>query len=170
MDSYQKEFEVRSNESAYWHNKSLDLFVSAKTLWKAMEDSKHLEISCLSTYKMLMGVSFELLFKSHCIGLGVAVETNHNLPALAKRAEVATTKDENKILTILSDYIVWEGRYPVPKKVGQLKHHWENEAQVTRNSKKVGQLTLSTLNEELDLGSLSKIWRKHSDMYIAKYS
>lgn len=71
MDLYEKQYETRKNTPAYWHNKSTDLFISARTLWKSMESNKNLEVNCWSTYKMLMGMAFELLFKAHCVGDGV---------------------------------------------------------------------------------------------------
>lgn len=93
MDAYQKQFELRQETPAYWHSKSHDLFVSARTLLKAMQGDKSLKINCWSTYKMLMGMSLELVFKAHCVGGGISFGATHDLVLLAKTANMITTKN-----------------------------------------------------------------------------
>lgn len=44
-----------------------------------MQNEKELEVNCLATYKMLMGMSFELLFKAHCISYGSEFSSTHDL-------------------------------------------------------------------------------------------
>lgn len=125
MDLYNKQFEQRQETPAYWYNKSSDILVSARKLWKAMQNDRELEVNCWATYKMLMGISFELLFKAHCIGSGTEFNSTHNLVALAKTADLPTSKSENKILQVLSEYVIWDGRYPTPKKPEYLKRALE---------------------------------------------
>lgn len=98
MNFYNKQFNLRQETPAYWHNKSHELLVSARTLWKAMQKERELEINCWSTYNMLMGMSFELLFKAHCIGSGTEFNSSHYLVALANTASLSTSKEENKVL------------------------------------------------------------------------
>lgn len=121
MDIYQKQFELRQENSAHWHSKSHDLLVSARTLWEAMQESKDLEIPCWATYKMLMGMSFELLIKAHCVGAGINFSQIHDLVALARTANLTTSNAENQLLKLLSEYVIWDGRYPTPKKPNTLK-------------------------------------------------
>ena len=156
MDLYNKQFEQRQETPGYWHSKSHDLLVSARTLWKAMQNESELEINCWATYKMLMGMSFELLFKAHCIGSGTEFKTTHDLVALARTSGLSTSKDENKILKVLSEYIIWDGRYPTPKKPEHLKEHWKNQA--------------SLLDEKLDLEELMPLWRRISDLFMELYN
>lgn len=169
MDLYKKQFETRKNTPAYWHNKSQDLFVSARTLWKAMEENKSLEVNCWSTYKMLMGMSFELLFKAHCVGAGIDFEMTHDLVGLAKSAKLPTSEEENKILNVLSEYVLWDGRYPTPKKDIHLKNHWQNENKIAHD-KQAGSMHFEISNKNLDLENLSQIWRKSSDLFLSKYN
>lgn len=156
MDLYNKQFELRQETPGYWHNKSHDLLISARTLWKAMQSEKELEINCWATYKMLMGMSFELLFKAHCIGSGIEFNPTHDLVALASTASLPTSKDENKILKVLSEYVIWDGRYPTPKKPEHLKGHWKNQ--------------VSLLDDKLDLEKLMPIWRRFSDSFMEQYN
>lgn len=156
MDLYNKQFEQRQEIPSYWHSKSHDLLVSARTLWKAMQSKKELEINCWATYKMLMGMSFELLFKAHCIGSGTEFRSIHDLVALANTASLYTSKDENKTLKVLSEYIIWDGRYPTPKNPEHLKEHWKNQA--------------SLLDDTLDLEKLMPLWRRFSDSFMEQYN
>lgn len=156
MDLYQEQYDTRSSTPAYWHNKSHDLFVSGYTLWKGMQVNSDLEINCLATYKMLMGMSFELLFKAHCIGAGISFGTNHDLVALARTATFTTSREENRILKVLSEYVIWDGRYPTPKQPEHLKGHWQNQNKVS--------------DEKLDFENIHSFWRKFSDSFIGKYN
>lgn len=156
MDPYNKQFDLRQETPAYWHNKSQDLLVSARTLWKAMQKDKELEVNCRSTYKMLMGMSFELLFKAHCIGSETEFSSTHDLVALANTANLSTSKEENRILKVLSEYVTWDGRYPTPKKPEHLKAHWKSQP--------------SLLDDKLDLGALMPFWRRFSDSFMVQYN
>lgn len=156
MDLYNKQFELRQDTPGYWHNKSHDLLVSARTLWKAMQREKELEINCWATYKMLMGMSFELLFKAHCIGSGTEFNSTHDLVALANAARLTISKEENKVLKVLSEYVIWDGRYPTPKKPEHLKGHWKNQADL--------------LDDKLELDELMPLWRRFSDSFMEQYN
>ena len=169
MDLYNKQFELRQETPAYWHNKSLDLLVSARTLWKAMQKERNLEINCWSTYKMLMGMSLELLFKAHCVGAGVSFGATHDLVSLAKTANFTTSK-ENGILNVLSEYIIGDGRYPTPKKPQHLENHWKNQNKVLNDKKNLGGLTVQVSNNKLDFENLLPIWRKYSDLFMDRYN
>lgn len=156
MNVYKKQFDMRQETPAYWHNKSHDLLISARIIWKAMRENRGLEINCWATYKMLMGISFELLFKAHCVGAGIRFAPIHDLVMLARTANFSTTNEENQILKIFSEYIIWDGKYPVPKRAQHLESYWKNESNV--------------LNDTLDFENLIPIWRKYSDLFIEKYN
>lgn len=156
MDLYNKQFEQRQETPGYWHSKSHDLLASAHTLWKAMQNERYLEINCWATYKMLMGMSFELLFKAHCIGSGTELKSTHDLVALACISGLSTSKEENIILKVLSEYVIWDGRYPTPKKPEHLKEHWKNQD--------------SLIDEKLDLENLMPLWRRFSDLFMELYN
>lgn len=170
MDPYKKQYEIRQGTSAYWHNKSHDLLISARTLWLAMRDKKTLEINCWSTYKMLMGMSFELLFKAHCVGANISFGATHNLVSLATTANFKALKDENGIFNVLSEYIIWDGRYPIPKNPQYLENHWKNQNKILKDEKKLGSLTVQVSNNKLDYENLHSIWRKYSDLYMERYN
>ena len=156
MDPYQAHFDTRQETPAYWHNKSHDLLISARILWKAMQENKNLEVNCWATYKMLMGMSFELVFKAHCVGADVEFNSTHDLVALAHTASISISKDEKHMLRVLSEYVIWDGRYPTPKKPVHLKDHWQCQAKL--------------LDDKLNFENLMPLWRRFSDSFMAQYN
>lgn len=154
MNAYQKQFDMRQKTPAYWHSKSHELLVAARIIWKAMRENSGIE--CWATYKMLTGMSFELLFKAHCVGAGIKYANTHDLVMLARTANFSTSNEESGILKVLSEYIIWDGKYPTPKEAKYLESHWKNEGNV--------------LNDALDFENLIPIWRKYSDLFMEKYN
>jgi hypothetical protein len=163
------QFDEMSVNPRYWHNKSADLFTSAHVLWKAMESDTNLGVSCYATYKMLMGMPFEALLKGLCIESKKSVISEletHDLVELAKTLGLRLTKEENKFLTVLTDHILWAGKYPTPKNAKQLQQHI-NMVHVTENRKiKLGSLDATVSNGALDFDNLKPLWRKLSDEWL----
>jgi len=67
---------------------------------------------------------------------------------LANTASLFTSKEENKVLKVLSEYVIWDGRYPTPMQPEHLKGHWKNLS--------------SLLDGKLDLDALMLLWRRFS--------
>lgn len=159
MNLYEKKFDENAKNSLAWFNKSTDLFTSAHILWAAMENDRNL-FYCRSTYKMLMGMSFELLFKAICIQKNIEFRQSHNLFTLSQSANISLTKEEVSILNILTEYIIWDGKYPNPKLKKHLEQHWKNQNEVNNDHYKIGNLKLQKGNNKLHFEQLAKIWRK----------
>lgn len=173
MSIIEKQYEMRVTIPTYWINKSIDLHSSARVLWMAMEDNSKLEVSCFSTYKMLMGMSFEVLIKAHCIAQKIEseeVQKSHRLTNLASIAGLKLTKEENKILDVLTEYVIWDGKYPAPKNSSQLKRHRDNVIATAYDREKLGTLDAYKSNDVLDFDKLHKIWRKLSDEYMERHN
>lgn len=118
-----------------------------------MAERDGLELSCWAPYKMLIGMSFELLFKSHCVKNGIAFRPTHDLVQLVRTANLPISGHEIDILKTLSAFIVWDGRYPIPKTVELLEEHWKHQSK-------------SSQDDELDFDKLLPIWRRYSDLYL----
>jgi hypothetical protein len=174
MEVYEKHFEDKSTIATYWHNKSCDLMSSARVLWNAMEDDTgNAKITCYSTYKMLFGMSLETLFKAHCVAQKIdnpRINKSHQLTEIASIAGFKLDKSENKILDILSEYIIWDGRYPVPKVSSQVKRHSDNITATEYDKEKMGTIEILKPNGALDFSNVHKIWRRISDDYMQKYN
>jgi hypothetical protein len=84
-------------------------------------------VSLLPVNRMLMGLSFENLLKGLLVAGGVPPLKgrslskdlgNHDLGNLLVRVNkppLFFTPDERKLISDLSDFVVWQGRYPIPK-------------------------------------------------------
>jgi hypothetical protein len=113
----------------YWYNKASDLRGSAGAIWSAMhepnalENAEHLglgkgfsfSIAGWPVYLMLCGMALELLLKTILLEQGKEPKLTHNLVELAKDAGLSFDEKQLGLLSILSESIYWDGRYPVPK-------------------------------------------------------
>jgi hypothetical protein len=142
-------FEWYRDVAIYWYNKSSDLRGSAGALWISRQKAfstaivKKLHLgegfsmgaATPSVYLMLCGMSLELLYKAILVATRQKVPHEHILVKLAKLAGVSVGADETALLRILTESIVWDGRYPVPKTVASFdelrklrsKHLWESK-------------------------------------------
>lgn len=68
------------------------------------------------------GLSLELLLKAIAIAQTKEFETNHRLVDLCKLVGIQLSKDQEATMELLSEIILWSGKYPIPKKEGQ----WDN--------------------------------------------
>ncbi len=166
-------YERKSTISRYWHNKACDLWASAKILWDAMENNSQARITSHSTYLMLMGMSFEVLFKAHCVAQGIEndrLKNSHDLAEIAKIAGFSLSKEDNKILMVLSAFVVWDGRYPIPKKSSQFDQHGKNIESTAYDREKLGSLDILKPNDTFEFDNLHILWRRYSDRYMSKYN
>jgi hypothetical protein len=112
------QFERLKSHKNYWHNKAADLFRGACKINENDSDG-FLD----SVTRMLMGMSFEALFKGLTVAQGLEYKKTHDLLKLANDACVEVSDEEQKILSILTQYTIWDGRYPTPKDPNALEIH-----------------------------------------------
>ncbi|OBT27552.1 hypothetical protein A9266_02475 [Vibrio tasmaniensis] len=173
MPNFWNNFDKQSLIPTYWFNKSNDLWRSARILWEAINNKESGAAFCGAQYLMLMGMSIEALIKAHCVAQKLEdkdIAHSHDLTKLAKIAGLKMQKDENNILTILTGYVTWEGRYPTPKREAQFNHHNKTYNQVAINQSKIGELIVEYHNDQLDFDNIHKIWSRLSDDYLTKYN
>lgn len=84
--------------------------------------AKSEEYSSPFPYYYNSGIALELALKSIAIAKSKIFEANHRLNDLCTLVGLNITKDQECTLELLSELIIWSGRYPVPKKEGQ----WNN--------------------------------------------
>ncbi len=98
---------------------------------------------------------------------GIIIERNqqpaksHDLPGLARSANLAFDAHETELLEILSAAIVWDGRYPVPLKEDAWNRLIELESSKLFDSTPLSNnstLTVATSNDELNWESYSVLW------------
>lgn len=120
---------MRKNAPLWWYNKSSDLHASAGALWLSMDDSKStyyveklqlgsdfkMSVAVFPVFIMLCGMSLELIYKAISVAKGEQVETHHILYDLAVKAGISIDEKGKDYLQDLTEYVIWEGKYPVPK-------------------------------------------------------
>lgn len=162
-DPYLKHFEKMQKDHAYWLNKSADLFVTAKTLFDAMDSRSQLEVNCLSPAYMITGMAFEMLFKSVIVKKSEKPKTTHVLRVLAQDAGYKPDKSEIELLELLTEYIIWDGRYPTPKDQEHLKKHWQNMQASTFSNAASDVMQIEPNNGYPKFDRIARIYRKISE-------
>ncbi len=113
-----------------------------------------------SVYRMICGMSMELLLKTIIVARGKEPKSVHHLDELAADAGVVYTPEQLDLLKILSAAIIWDGKYPVPKK----EEHWGELARLEHerlfDKEPLGDSGLEILsgNAGLDWDSYSELW------------
>lgn len=138
------DYENLSQDPQYWLNKAIALRSAAGAIWYCLEVEKtetvvaklggdpptDFRTGSWQVYRMLCGMSLELLYKAIIVLSGEPVPKTHNLLDLANKAGEITTPKQAGILDLLTDCIVWEGRYPVPQHHSAIDrfvfNHFEN--------------------------------------------
>lgn len=162
IEQYKKTYSRLRDESGHWHSRAGDLITSARVLWDSLD--KH--PFCWNVYKMLMGMAFESLIKAVLTQRNIDFKYIHNLRKLAQQADIKLSEEEFNLLDILSEYILWAGRYPVPKADENFKKFYENEQeQLYDGYTKISDISLVTYNGKLNLDNLHKIWMKILESY-----
>lgn len=180
MVDFNNVFERRQKLSAYWYNKASDLRGSAGALWASMHDANaypnaeklglgqgfSFTIACSPVYHMLCGMALELLLKAIHVERGAEPKATHNLVVLCQDAAITLTDAQTGLLRILSEAIVWEGRYPVPKqetRFHQLSDLWDKHLfdQIPFS----GTLKLRRPNNNLGWESFNQLWELVFESY-----
>jgi len=130
------------NAPLRWRQESLKLHRSALLLASAARarTSKAIQLKDELDYRgpnhwttaaMLAGYAMEAQFKGIEIakrcGTGVATQPSkliHGLLDLAKCAQVGLTSDEQHICSLLTEFTVYLGRYPTPRKLERMHEEW----------------------------------------------
>lgn len=107
--------------------------MARKRLWElsASKEPPHLRrvetLACMRTYMMLMGFAFEnvakavLITRDHRIVSSIKLgkwptnRSGHGLIALFKAILPKVSPEEEYLLLRLEEYVVWAGRYPIPR-------------------------------------------------------
>ena len=126
-----------ANEPKYWLEKASNLHTAAGALWYCMQnnaaqgiapalglgDAVDMTTATWRVYRMLCGMALELAYKAIAVVQGKNVLHVHNLVELAEHAGVPLLKARDiRLLHLLTECIVWDGRYPIPKSADSLEY------------------------------------------------
>jgi hypothetical protein len=122
-------FDATSDSPGSWLLEAMRLKVAAERidwLFKPVTEDEQ-TVSLMPTYRFLIGLSFENLIKGILHTQGHKVVQNgeftklfskHDLVYLVSKLDptrMSITKEELGILRELTPYVIWAGRYPIPK-------------------------------------------------------
>lgn len=183
MNKSEPAFKFHNENSSFWYQKSVGLYASASLIAEARqncEDKEFLEslelkgdysvsIGCEYPYLMLMGLSFEVILKAICIETSSEFsQVKHDLQAVAKSADVQLSNIEATQLRLLSDFVLWEGRYPVAKKPPQTMQHWNSTRKELWKTEKILGFEITERSDIFEHESLKSLWLKLQAHYWQK--
>ena len=183
IDPYQDIFDMRSESPLWWYNKSSDLHASAGALWVAISESNEkkyqkklslgsgfsMEVACWPVYQMLFGLSFELILKAIIVAQNSTPPPTHKLLDLAASTRIEIKKEEQDILVLLTESIIWEGKYPVPKQKSYLEGHYKKATEVLSKPYNVGNLEVKRFTHTLEWNNLDELWGKMVSHFFKYY-
>lgn len=177
------DFTVYFKSKESWHITARHLMGAAGTLWACKNEQRSTELvtelgldtefsmvhALRRPYLMLCGMSLELLFKAIVVAKGERPNTKtHDLRTLALNAGVAFTAKQQGQLDLLSQYIAWAGRYPVPRpeRATDYQKLYLLEHQHLLNSRRVGSTLVEFLpGTQLDWEHFHKLWKRAEKIY-----
>jgi len=175
-----KKIGMNKEPFSIWRIQAYDLRASAGLLWYAIENNDHTQMkgylglsegidigaSCKRTYCMIAGLAFELLLKSIVLEKkpNISFIDSHNLLHLLKICEIEICQDELNILNLLTEYVVWAGRYPIPKKAEDIVRYNNIFNRTVVDFSQTGNTTTLKYNGSLEWESVMKLWRTFEDI------
>ena len=118
-------------------------------------------------YLMLCGLSLELIYKAILVVKKQNVPSKHILKNLAKSAGIQSDRQKEDLLSILTEAIIWDGKYPVPKddqhrKMAKLSKI-ENRSLVDYVEWKG--ITIPQPNNKLGWESFNELWTEANEVF-----
>ena len=108
---------------------------------------------------MLCGMSLELLLKAVIVDRGIEPKATHDLVELSQAVSINLTQTQIGLFRILSEAIIWEGRYPVPKQERYLQNLYElHREHLWDPVPEIMGIKLLRPNNKLSWESLNDLW------------
>lgn len=132
-DQAQESFALQSTDPAAWYELARTLRIAAEPiqhrLFEIAEISQNIEgirlrkLGYVRAYMLLTGLAFENLLKAIALLRHQSIKDlnqrgGHGLVAMAEWLTLELAPAERDYLRRLEEYVVWAGRYPVPRVSG----------------------------------------------------
>lgn len=101
-------------------------------------------------------IAIELIMKTVLVSRGQSAPDHHKLLELAQKIDLSLSKAQMDTLELLSELVIWSGRYPVPKN-DDFWHKYHDVIQEKHIVRK-GNCTLSSSKSFPSVENLNKIW------------
>jgi HEPN domain-containing protein len=115
----------QSNQDS-WYRSAVSFHEAAELLWQ------HGDSIRMPVVLMNAALSVELLFKAIIVAKGGEAPINHGLVGLANDAGVAFSVNQKATLELLTELLIWSGRYPVPNTEKAWNHY--NDSVLVRHT------------------------------------
>lgn len=173
-------FERRRSISQYWYNKATDLMGAAAVIRFTSSDEIaadqivsaanlglgfNLSVATYRVFYMLCGMALELMYKAILVEDGKEPPTNHNLPVLAKLAGINLPPEDESLLEIWSQLVIWDGKYPVPKKEEHMKTYDDLIEKTLWNQ--VEGTPFKRMNNRIEWSNFRIFWDKARERYFS---
>jgi len=183
LNTSEATFDFHENNPSFWYQKSVSLYASATLVWDArqatndqefvsglgLKEDFSVESGCEHQYLMLFGLSYEIMFKAICITQGIEFQKkNHDLLNVAKLALVVLSEKEKTQLRLLSEFVTWEGRYPVPKKHEKMTQHWNATRKKLWQTEDIFGFEVTSRTDIFEHKTLKALWLKLQSEYWEK--
>lgn len=128
--NYGNLYDKHSNVSAYWYNHASDLKAAAAAVHYSLDKDVGKEIiskyflrtgfsmnaAVTRVWKMLAGLSLELLYKAIYVERKIEFSKVHFLREFNDGLKIILPDEFYPMLDIFTEHIIWDSKYPVPKK------------------------------------------------------
>lgn len=173
-------FERRRSTSQYWYNKASDLMGAAAVIRFTSSDEKaagkivadanlgsgfNLSVATYRVFHMLCGMALELIYKAILVEDGKEPPANHSLSTLANLAGLDLSPEDESLLKIWSQLVIWDGKYPVPKKEEHMKTYEDLIDRTLWNP--VEGTPFKQMNDGIEWSGFRIFWNKACERYFA---
>jgi len=113
------------------------------------------------------GLSIELGLKAVAVAKSKVFPKTHKLSELIRLSGIEITLDQKATLELLSELIIWAGRYPVPKKEDEWDKYHDDILEKHKNITQKGNSGSILVNQDRfpTLENYHRIWERISDTY-----
>ncbi len=176
------EYEAAKKWSLYWFNKASDLHGAAAALWASTSTERatqiveelalglgyDMHVALPPVYRMICGMSLELLLKATIVAKGGQPGNTHDLVKLATKVGLPLDERARGLFEILADAVIWAGRYPIPtaKARGRIAALSRLVTKHLYDKRDWRGFTVMRRNRELDWESFNRLWGSAMEIYV----
>lgn len=162
-DSYIS-FEKEQSNKDFWYSLAKTYHESALVL-----DRNRNEIhQGIRAFLFNAALSLELLFKAIIVAKGQDIPNRHDLRDLAKTAGISFSDNQRTTLEMLSEVLIWRGRYPTPTKESSWDHYYSQVEKKHLKIERSGNTWRTLANRETfpTLQNYEKLWNQTDPKWL----
>ncbi|MGD0022023.1 MAG: HEPN domain-containing protein [Smithellaceae bacterium] len=147
-----------------WYKQSVSFHEASLVLYKHQECIS----GALRIFQYNAALSLELIFKAILAAKGGEIPLIHSLRELSAKADIELDEDQKFTLDLLTEIILWLGRYPAPKSGAQWDNYHDNifEKHIVRSQSGTTHTTLANQKRLPSMENYTRIW----EICLVKYA